>query len=125
MGYAQGMNDLLARFLVVTDSEVDAFWMFERYMKDKRIDFMEASMMRKVGESIPVPCVLPCVSNRTSTFSGAHAFNSNTLLICSECVCVYVCTYVCKYACVMWAVLCASEHVLKFLHMQCMYVYCC
>jgi hypothetical protein len=49
MGYAQGMNDLLARFLVVTDSEVDAFWMFERYMKDKRIDFMEASMMRKVA----------------------------------------------------------------------------
>ena len=52
MGYAQGMNDLLARFLVVTDSEVDAFWMFERYMKDKRIDFMEASMMRKVGEPL-------------------------------------------------------------------------
>ena len=52
MGYAQGMNDLLARFLVVTDSEVDAFWMFERYMKDKRIDFMEVSMMRKVGEPL-------------------------------------------------------------------------
>ena len=50
MGYAQGMNDLLARFLVVTDSEVDAYWMFERYMRDKRLDFMETSMMRKVGE---------------------------------------------------------------------------
>ena len=55
MGYAQGMNDLLARFLVVTDSEVDAFWMFERYMKDKRIDFMEASMMRKVGKPLTPP----------------------------------------------------------------------
>ena len=50
MGYAQGMNDLLARFLVVTDSEVDAYWMFERYMTDKRLDFMESSMMRKVCE---------------------------------------------------------------------------
>ena len=47
MGYAQGMNDLLARFLVVTDSEVDSYWMFTHYMRDKRI---EGSMMRKVGE---------------------------------------------------------------------------
>lgn len=44
------MNDLLARFLVVTDSEVDSYWMFVRYMTDKRIDFMEVSMLRKVGE---------------------------------------------------------------------------
>ena len=50
MGYAQGMNDLLARFLVVTDSEVDAYWMFEHYMTDKRLDFMESSMLRKVCE---------------------------------------------------------------------------
>jgi hypothetical protein len=49
MGYAQGMNDLLARFLVVTDSEVDSYWMFVHYMTDKRIDFMESTMMRKVA----------------------------------------------------------------------------
>ena len=49
MGYAQGMNDLLARFLVVTDSEVDSYWMFAHYMANKRLDFME-SMMRRVGE---------------------------------------------------------------------------
>ena len=50
MGYAQGMNDLLARFLVVTDSEVDTYWMFDHYMADKRLDFMETTMMRKVGK---------------------------------------------------------------------------
>ena len=50
MGYAQGMNDLLARFLVVTDSEVDSYWMFVRYMERKMPDFLEQSMMKKVGE---------------------------------------------------------------------------
>ena len=50
IGYTQGMNDLLARFLVVTDSEVDSYWMFVRYMELKRPDFLEHSMMKKVGE---------------------------------------------------------------------------
>lgn len=49
MGYAQGMNDLLARFLVVTDSEVDSYWMFVRYMERKMPDFLEQSMMKKVA----------------------------------------------------------------------------
>ena len=50
VGYAQGMNDLLARFLVVTDSEVDSYWMFAKYMEYKRQDFLEKTMMNKVGE---------------------------------------------------------------------------
>ena len=50
IGYAQGMNDLLARFLVVTDSEVDSYWMFAKYMEYKREDFLEHTMMKKVGE---------------------------------------------------------------------------
>ena len=50
VGYAQGMNDLLARFLVVTDSEVDSYWMFVKYMEYKREDFLEDTMMKKVGE---------------------------------------------------------------------------
>ena len=44
------MNDILARFLVVTDSEVDSYWMFVKYMEHKREDFLEYSMMKKVGE---------------------------------------------------------------------------
>ena len=44
------MNDLLARFLVVTDSEVDSYWMFVKYMEYKQFDFLEATMMKKVGE---------------------------------------------------------------------------
>ena len=49
IGYAQGMNDILARFLVVTDSEVDSYWLFTKYMEQKRTDFLEDSMMMKVG----------------------------------------------------------------------------
>jgi len=49
IGYAQGMNDLLARFLVVTNSEVDSYWMFARYMEVKRGDFLEHTMMKKVA----------------------------------------------------------------------------
>lgn len=50
VGYAQGMNDILTRFLVVTNSEVDSYWMFACYMERKRIDFLEETMMKKVGE---------------------------------------------------------------------------
>ena len=50
VGYCQGMNDLLARFLAVTDSEVDSYWMFCHYMDEKRPAFLEESMMVKVGE---------------------------------------------------------------------------
>ncbi|XP_064387949.1 TBC1 domain family member 17-like [Halichondria panicea] len=49
VGYAQGMNDILARFLVVTDSEVDSYWLFASYMSKKREDFLEHTMMRKVA----------------------------------------------------------------------------
>ncbi|KAL5468895.1 hypothetical protein EMCRGX_G030041 [Ephydatia muelleri] len=38
VGYCQGMNDILAVFLLVTRSEVDAYWMFCTYMKDKQLD---------------------------------------------------------------------------------------
>ena len=54
VGYAQGMNDILTRFLVVTNSEVDSYWMFARYMERKRIDFLEETMMKKVGECVYV-----------------------------------------------------------------------
>jgi hypothetical protein len=49
IGYCQGMNDILARFLVVTDCEVDSYWMFSNYMSAKRVDFLENSMMDKIG----------------------------------------------------------------------------
>lgn len=52
IGYCQGMNDILSRFLVVTDSEVDSYWMFCNYMEYKRADFLEDSMMNKIGNKI-------------------------------------------------------------------------
>ena len=48
IGYSQGMNDILARFLVVTDSEIDSYWMFCLYMEKKRPDFLEDTMMCKI-----------------------------------------------------------------------------
>lgn len=45
------MNDILSRFLVVTDSEVDSYWMFCNYMDIKRHDFIEDTMMDKIGNS--------------------------------------------------------------------------
>lgn len=60
MGYAQGMNDLLARFLVVTESEVDSYWLFVKYMEEKKSDFLEDTMLHKVGGCfIFLPVLLP------------------------------------------------------------------
>ena len=49
IGYCQGMNDILSRFLVISDSEVDSYWMFCYYMDKKRSDFLEDTMMSKIG----------------------------------------------------------------------------
>lgn len=49
IGYSQGMNDILARFLVVTNSEIDSYWMFCSYMEKKRPDFLEDTMMCKIS----------------------------------------------------------------------------
>eukprot|EP00058_Branchiostoma_floridae_P011031 XP_002596519.1 hypothetical protein BRAFLDRAFT_231647 [Branchiostoma floridae] len=49
VGYAQGMNDILSRFLVVLDSEVEAFWCFSSYMETIQTDFMEEGMLRKLS----------------------------------------------------------------------------
>ncbi|XP_077983590.1 TBC1 domain family member 15-like isoform X2 [Glandiceps talaboti] len=48
VGYAQGMNDILSRFLVVLDSEMEAYWCFVKYMDDVYSDFLESGMLRKI-----------------------------------------------------------------------------
>ncbi|XP_070554299.1 TBC1 domain family member 15-like isoform X4 [Ptychodera flava] len=48
VGYAQGMNDVLSRFLVVLDSEVEAYWCFVKFMDDVYSDFIESGMLRKL-----------------------------------------------------------------------------
>ena len=50
VGYAQGMNDIMSRFLVVMGSESDAYWMFCNYMEHFKGDFMETGMLRKICE---------------------------------------------------------------------------
>lgn len=48
VGYAQGMNDIVSRFLVTFDSEVEAYWCFTKYMENIQKDFTEEGMLRKV-----------------------------------------------------------------------------
>ncbi|XP_052820705.1 TBC1 domain family member 15-like [Mya arenaria] len=48
VGYAQGMNDILARFLFVFDSEVEAYWCFHNYLEKIKIDFQEEGMINKI-----------------------------------------------------------------------------
>ena len=50
VGYAQGMNDIMSRFLVVMDTETEAYWMFVNYMEHFKNDFMEEGMLRKIGK---------------------------------------------------------------------------
>ena len=50
MGYAEGMNDILARFRVMTESEVDSNWLFKQYVERKKEDFLEETMTTKVGK---------------------------------------------------------------------------
>ncbi|XP_060075188.1 TBC1 domain family member 16-like isoform X2 [Ylistrum balloti] len=49
IGYAQGMNDILARFLVVFDSEVEAYWCFRNYLDHIQEEFTEDGMMKKIN----------------------------------------------------------------------------
>ncbi|XP_045161678.2 TBC1 domain family member 15-like [Mercenaria mercenaria] len=48
VGYAQGMNDILARFLFIFDSEVEAFWCFHNYLDKIKNDFLEEGMIKKI-----------------------------------------------------------------------------
>eukprot|EP00062_Callorhinchus_milii_P020585 gi/632976399/ref/XP_007904774.1/ PREDICTED: TBC1 domain family member 15-like [Callorhinchus milii] len=48
VGYAQGMNDLVSRFLEVLDSEVDAYWCCTFYFEKISNDFKEEGLIRKI-----------------------------------------------------------------------------
>lgn len=55
VGYVQGMNDILTRFLVVLDDEVDAYWCFVNHMENVENDFKADSMLEKIKH---VECLL-------------------------------------------------------------------
>ncbi|KAK3599780.1 hypothetical protein CHS0354_037266 [Potamilus streckersoni] len=48
VGYVQGMNDILSRFLVVFDSEVESYWCFHHYLDRIQKDFTETGMVSKI-----------------------------------------------------------------------------
>jgi hypothetical protein len=53
IGYTQGMNDIICRFLVVFRSEVEAYWCFNEYMEKIKLEFLEEGMVEKVGRCKP------------------------------------------------------------------------
>ncbi|ELU18857.1 hypothetical protein CAPTEDRAFT_133182 [Capitella teleta] len=50
IGYAQGMNDILARFILVLQSEVDAYWCFSHFMERMKSDFIEDGVLNKLHD---------------------------------------------------------------------------
>ncbi|XP_030836923.1 TBC1 domain family member 17 [Strongylocentrotus purpuratus] len=46
--YAQGMNDVLSRFLVVMENETEAYWCFTLYLEKVVDDFLETGMIKKL-----------------------------------------------------------------------------
>ena len=49
VGYVQGMNDILSRFLIVLGSEAEAYWCFTNYMATVKGDFLDDGMLNKIG----------------------------------------------------------------------------
>ena len=55
VGYVQGMNDILSRFLIVLGSETEAYWCFVNYMETVKRDFLDDGMLHKVRkQTFPV-----------------------------------------------------------------------
>lgn len=48
VGYVQGMNDVLSRFLIVLGSEAQAYWCFTNYMETVKRDFLDDGMLDKI-----------------------------------------------------------------------------
>ncbi|XP_067144585.1 TBC1 domain family member 25-like isoform X2 [Centruroides vittatus] len=48
IGYTQGMNDILSRFLVVLDSEFEAYWCFVKYIENTQQDYHPDGMVKKL-----------------------------------------------------------------------------
>jgi len=48
VGYVQGMNDILSRFLIVLGSEAEAYWCFVNYMETVKRDFLDDGMLDKI-----------------------------------------------------------------------------
>ncbi|KAK3752552.1 hypothetical protein QZH41_013422, partial [Actinostola sp. cb2023] len=69
VGYAQGMNDILSRFLVVLKSEAEAYCCFVNYMDTVKEDFVESGMMRKIEL---VRKLLKCMDGQLESHFSIH-----------------------------------------------------
>ena len=52
VGYVQGMNDVLSRFLIVLGSEAQAYWCFTNYMETVKRDFLDDGMLDKISKFV-------------------------------------------------------------------------
>ncbi|XP_065185015.1 TBC1 domain family member 17-like [Sycon ciliatum] len=48
LGYSQGMNDILSRFLVTMDDEQEAYWCLAKYLERIHVEFLEQGMVDKL-----------------------------------------------------------------------------
>lgn len=63
VGYVQGMNDVLSRFLIVLGSEAQAYWCFTNYMETVKRDFLDDGMLDKISKFVILShcCLCPCM----------------------------------------------------------------
>lgn len=70
VGYVQGMNDVLSRFLIVLGSEAQAYWCFTNYMETVKRDFLDDGMLDKISKFVILShcCLCPCMLDLTFFF---------------------------------------------------------
>ncbi|XP_071489030.1 TBC1 domain family member 15-like [Diadema antillarum] len=82
--YAQGMNDVLSRFLVVMDNETEAYWCFTLYLEKVVDDFLETGMIKKLEslKKLLEEVDQPLLTHLTMCDMGDLMFCHRWLLLC-------------------------------------------
>nr|XP_054755482.1 TBC1 domain family member 15-like [Lytechinus pictus] len=82
--YAQGMNDVLSRFLVVMEKETEAYWCFTLYLEKVVDDFLETGMIKKLEslKRLLEEIDEPLLKHLTQCDMGDLMFCHRWLLLC-------------------------------------------
>lgn len=75
VGYVQGMNDILSRFLIVLGSEAEAYRCFVNYMETVKSDFHDDGMLDKISKfSCCTPRIMAVIAS--SRFQNSKALRT-------------------------------------------------
>lgn len=82
--YAQGMNDVLSRFLVVMDNETEAYWCLTIFLEKVVDDFLETGMIKKLEslKSLLEEMDQPLLNHLERCDMGDLMFCHRWLLLC-------------------------------------------